>query len=248
MNTISVLIIDDEEPAGTLIKQFLKNQESVNLVGEASNGFEGIKMIKELRPALIFLDIQMPKLNGFEMLELIDHPPLVIFSTAYDQYAIKAFEMHAVDYLLKPFSKERFDNALAKAIRQIQNGQQQPDYSALQTTIHQQEHLVRIAVKHKQEIHVISVNDLTYIESFGDYVKLHSKKGIFLKEKTMKYFEEYLPPKQFVRIHRSYLVNVEEIVKVEIYDKETYRVYLKDQTVLKASNNGYKLLKQSVQL
>ncbi len=250
MTDIPVLIIDDEEPARVLIRQYLQNYPNFTIAGEASNGFDAAKLIKELQPKLIILDIQMPKLTGFEMLELIENPPLVIFSTAYDQYALKAFEQHAVDYLLKPFSQQRFDAAIHKAVQHLESGNSNPvNFSDLQEqTYNPTEFLTRIAVKDRHQIHVIAIDNLVYIEADGDYVKLHTKTDSFLKEKTMKYFEEHLSPKQFVRIHRSYIVNVDEVTKIELYDKESYRVYLKNNIQLKASNSGYKLLKQIVQL
>lgn len=245
----TVIIIDDEAPARHLIRHFLQAYPDIEITGEADNGFAALKLIRELKPDLIFLDIQMPRLTGLEMLELMDDPPAIIFSTAFDQYAIRAFEMNAVDYLMKPYSNERFGAAIQKALTKIRLGKSaQPD---LQTFVHSmtssQGSLTRIAVKNRQQIHVIPVNEIDYIEADGDYVKLHSSKTAFLKEKTMKYFEENLPS-QFIRIHRSYIVNVSEVAKIELYEKETYRVHLKNGEILKASSNGFKALKTAVSL
>ena len=244
-----IIIIDDEAPARELIRHYLQAYPDVEIVAEADNGFAAMKFIKEFNPHLIFLDIQMPKLTGFEMLELLDNPPEIIFSTAFDQYAIRAFELNAVDYLLKPYSKERFDAALQKALMRIHSGTSV--HPALQmfhnTMAPQPETLTRIAVKDRQQIHVIPVGDIDYFEADGDYVKLHTAKKSFLKERTMKYFEENLP-KHFIRIHRSYIVNVNEVSKIELYEKESYRVYLKNGEMLKASSNGYKVLKEAVSL
>jgi len=245
---ISVLIIDDESPARDLIRHYLQNYPDVEIVGEASNGFEAIILIKEFNPQLIFLDIQMPKLTGFEMLELMDRLPEIIFTTAYDQYALRAFDSNAVDYLLKPFSKQRFDIALQKAINKIQRGDTESDnIQSLQKEINSHpEILTRIAVKDRQHIHVIQIDNIDYFESRGNYVVIHCGKQVFLKEKTMKYLENSLPPGQFIRIHRSYIVNVHEVLKIELYEKDNFRVHLKSGDVLKASNSGYQTLKKAV--
>ena len=243
----NVIIIDDEQPARELIKYYLQAYPEIEILGEADNGFTAIKLIRELNPQLLFLDVQMPKLTGFEMLELIDEPPPIIFSTAFDQYAIRAFEMNAVDYLLKPFSKERFDTAIQKALSWIQTGIIiQQDIQKFKTPTLGS--ITRIAVKERQQIHVIPLDDIDYLEADGDYVKLHSAKKTYLKEKTMKYFEENLPQQQFIRIHRSYIVNVNEVSKIELYEKDNYRVHLKNGECLKASSNGYKMLKAAVSL
>jgi len=245
-----VIIIDDEAPARDLIRHYLQSYLDMDIVGEADNGFTAMKLIREQNPQLIFLDVQMPKLTGFEMLELMDEPPAIIFSTAFDQYAIRAFEMNAVDYLLKPYSKERFDVAVQKALTRIQSGTfMQPELKTLRNTVAPMSGiLTRIAVKDRQHIHVIPVDNIDYIEADGDYVKLHTAKSAYLKEKTMKYFEENLPSQQFIRIHRSYIVNVNEVAKIELYEKESYRVHLKNGELLKASSNGYKTLKAVVSL
>ena len=247
---IKVITIDDETPARDLIRHYLQAYSDIEITGEADNGFEAMKLIRENNPQLIFLDVQMPKLTGFEMLELMDNTPEIIFSTAFDQYAIRAFELNAVDYLLKPYSKERFDMAVQKAIVRIQSGAAvQPELQSFgKTLVPSSGTLTRIAVKDRQQIFVIPVNDIDYIESDGDYVKLHTEKKTYLKEKTMKFFEENLPPQQFIRIHRSYIVNVNEVAKIELYEKESYRVHLRNGEILKASSNGYKTLKNAVNL
>ena len=244
-----IIIIDDEAPARDLIRHYLQTHHNIEIVAEADNGFSAMKLIRELNPQLIFLDVQMPKLTGFEMLELMDNPPEIIFSTAFDQYAIRAFELNAVDYLLKPYSKERFDAAMQKALLRIQSGTSaQQELQTFRNAIAPaSETLSRIAVKDRQQIHVVPVVDIDYIESDGDYVKIHTAKSAYLKEKTMKYFEENLP-RQFIRIHRSFIVNVNEVAKIELYEKESYRVHLKNGETLKASSNGYKALKGAVNL
>ncbi|MDR3366156.1 MAG: LytTR family transcriptional regulator DNA-binding domain-containing protein [Prevotellaceae bacterium] len=241
---MTVLIIDDEAPARDIIRHYLKDYAEVEVIGEASNGFDAMKIIKEKSPQLIFLDVQMPKLTGFELLELVENPPLVIFSTAYDQFAIRAFEQSAVDYLLKPYSRQRFDAALQKAFARAKSDEAAPvNLPALQAAAGA---LTRVAVKDRQQIHVIPLHSIRYIEADGDYVQLHTEKGVFLKEKTMKYFEENFPPQQFIRVHRSFIVNVDMVAKIELYEKEAYRVHLKSGETLKASSNGYKALKEAV--
>ncbi|MDR0714960.1 MAG: LytTR family DNA-binding domain-containing protein [Bacteroidales bacterium] len=244
---IPVVVVDDETLARDLIRHYLSMYPDMEVVGEADNGFDALKLIREKQPQLIFLDVQMPKLTGFELLELMENPPPVIFSTAFDRYAIRAFEMNAVDYLLKPCSKKRFDAALRKALSQLATGMtEQPSLQSLRETVSSPAgELTRIAVKDRQQIHVVPIDDIDYIEAEGDYVKLHTGKKIFLKEKTMKYLEENLPS-QFIRIHRSYIVNVNRVSKIELYEKESYRVYLKDGILLKASSGGYKALKEAV--
>ena len=248
-----VIIIDDEAPARDLIRHYLQMYSGIEIIGESDNGFTAMKLIRELNPQLIFLDVQMPKLTGFEMLELMDDPPAIIFSTAFDQYAIRAFELNAVDYLLKPYSKERFDAAVQKALVRMENGKWKMENEKINlksqiSNLKTQDSLTRIAVKDRQQIHVIPVNDIDYLEADGDYVKLHTGKKAYLKEKTMKYFEENLPAQQFIRIHRSYIVNVNEVAKIELYEKESYRVHLKNGEALKASSSGYKALKAAVSL
>jgi two-component system LytT family response regulator len=245
---MNVLIIDDEVPARYIIKHYLQDYGNINIIGEAADGFEAMKLISDKKPHLIFLDVQMPKLTGFEMLELLDNPPEIIFSTAYDEFAIRAFELNAVDYLLKPYSKQRFDAAMQKAMHRLQTGlTTQADMQALaQTYGGKPADLTRIAVKDNRQIYVIPIHEITYMEACGDYVSLHTEKGTYLKEKTMRYFEENLPSQSFIRIHRSYIVNVNSVVKIELYEKDAYRVHLKSGEILKASSSGYKALKETL--
>jgi two-component system, LytTR family, response regulator len=247
MNT--AIIIDDEQPAREIIKHYLKEYADIEVLGDFPDGFSGLKAIQDLKPDIVFLDIQMPKLTGFEMLELIENPPCIIFSTAYDQFAIKAFEMTAVDYLLKPYSAERFGQAIKKVQQQILTRQPETPVKALIAQVDEKEEMLqRIAVKTRHKIEVIPVTEITYVEADDDYVTIHAGKEKFLKEKTMKYMESHLDPSQFVRIHRSYIVNVNHISRLELYQKETYHVLLKDGTSIRASSSGYKELKQLLHL
>jgi two-component system LytT family response regulator len=240
-----VIIIDDETLAREIIKKYLLSHTEIEIGAECSNGFEGVKKINELNPDFVFLDIQMPRLNGFEMLELIDNPPVIIFTTAYDQYAIKAFEVNAADYLLKPFSRERFEEALEKAMLNLKNKKEQTKIikELIKHTNNIDEYLERIVVKDGPKIHIIPVDSVKYIEAQDDYVMIHSTEGNLLKQKTMKYFEEHLSPDDFLRIHRSFIVFIPRIKKIELVEKETYKLYLDDGTSLPVSKSGYEKLK-----
>lgn len=242
---MKVLIIEDEAPAREIVKAFLKNYPDVELVGECEDGFSGLKVIKELQPDLVFLDVQMPKITGFEMLELLDEHPQIIFTTAYDQYAIKAFEMNAVDYLLKPFSKERFNQAMEKVKTKeaaIDTGEKLQ--KVIQTIEDKSEKLFRIAVKKGGDIHMIPVEELLYIEAKDDYVMLYTAKGRYLKEKTMKYYENHLDEQEFVRVHRSYIVRVDQVKRLEPYGKSSYLAILSQGQKINVSLSGYRKLKE----
>ena len=244
------LIIDDEPPARQVIREFVSGFSEIEILEEFSDGFSGLKGIQDLKPDLVFLDIQMPKLTGFELLDLLDDPPLIIFSTAYDEYALKAFELNAVDYLLKPYARERFEKAVRKALDAIQKEEPPKEQvkKVLETVSDQPGTLNRIAVKVRRKVYVIPVKEISYIEADGDYVTLHVKGERYLKEKTMKYFESHLDPAQFVRIHRSSIINVDFMDKIEYYDKESHMVLMKDGTRLKASTSGYRALKEVLNL
>jgi two-component system, LytTR family, response regulator len=243
---LKAIIIDDEQLARDLIRSFLLAHPSIQLIGECSDGFEGMKTIQELKPDLIFLDIQMPKITGFEMLELIEDPPVVIFTTAYNEFAIKAFEMNAVDYLLKPFSRDRFSKALEKAEEKCKHKEedQKKLKELVNNNIYPSEKIERILVKTGSKIKIIPVNDLQYLEAQDDYVMLYIKEGKYLKQQTMKFFEAHLDPSLFVRIHRSYIVNINEVVQIEAYEKESYCAVLKNHTKLPISKSGYSQLKK----
>jgi two-component system, LytTR family, response regulator len=240
---INVILIDDEPLARSMVKEYLASYPDITILQECDNGFDGVKAITQHKPDLIFLDIQMPKINGFEMLELLDNPPSVIFTTAFDEYAIKAFEAHAVDYLLKPFAKERFDKAIQKwlAARQVAPASVPP---ALMETVSQPEEKNRIVVKKGSNIVIVPVHTIHYLEAFDDYVKIHTKDGFYLKKKTMSYFEKTLDPKDFVRIHRSYLLNLQELTRIEPLEKDNHVALLKNGVLVQLSATGYKKLKE----
>ena len=242
---MKALIIDDEPLARLIVKEYLQNYPQIELAQECNDGFEGVKAIQQHHPDIIFLDIQMPKITGFEMLELIDNPPATIFTTAFDEYAIKAFESHAVDYLLKPFSKERFDKAIQKWLGQNNTPVLKSNTQALMETVSQspvQSH--RIVVKTAGKIKIIPVDEIHYLEASDDYVKIHTKEGNFLKNKTMSHFEQLLDADIFTRTHRSYIVNIQQITRIEPYEKESYLVILKSGAQVPVSKTGYAKLKQ----
>jgi two-component system LytT family response regulator len=245
-NNYTAIIIDDETLAREITKNYLSDTSMISITAECSNGFDGIKKINELKPDLIFLDIQMPKLNGFEMLELLDTPPVIIFTTAYDHFALKAFEANAADYLLKPYSKERFEEAIQKAFIHLKNKSGQPGLvkSLIEQNDSRKEYLERIVIKDGSRINIVPIEEVKYLEAQDDYVMIYSTEGKFLKQKTMKYFEERLDPKDFIRIHRSYITGVKEIKKIELLEKETYQVILEDKTSLPVSKSGYDKLKE----
>ncbi|MEO9871709.1 LytR/AlgR family response regulator transcription factor [Ekhidna sp.] len=245
MNKIRTLIIDDEYLARQIISEYLGEDREIEVIGECDNGFEGFKQINELRPDLVFLDVMMPKLTGFEMLELVENPPIIIFSTAYDEYAIKAFEQNAIDYLLKPYTQERFITALNKAKTKLKS--QTNSRATLEKIIggsSEKEELSRIAVRLGTKIHIVGVNEIQYLEAQDDYVKLHTTEGSFLKQQTMKYYENNLSSEDFVRIHRSYIVRIKEISRVELMGKDTHVLLLQDETQLNVSRSGYSRLKE----
>lgn len=250
MNTLQAIIIDDEKLAREIIKKYLNEHKEIELTTEASNGFEAVKKINEEKPDLIFLDIQMPKISGFEMLELLDEPPVIIFTTAYDQYALKAFEVNAADYLLKPFSQERFNEALEKAYKFLKDKSRQNKVinNLIEHTNKEIEYLERIVIKDGSEINIIPVDKIKWIEAQDDYVMIHSDEGKFLKQKTMKYLEEHLPPEGFIRIHRSYIVAINRIQKIESYEKESYRIITKNNEKLPVSKSGYSKLKEKIDI
>ena len=244
-----VLIIDDEPLARMLVKEYLQSFPELEIIQECNDGFEGVKAIQQHKPDLVFLDIQMPKINGFEMLELIDNPPSVIFATAFDEYAIKAFEAHAADYLLKPFSKERFDKAVNKWLLQEGSSKLRDNAQQLQETIAQNPAAGnRIVVKSGDKIKIIPVAEALYLEAADDYVKVHTPGGYFLKNKTMAHFEKILDTNIFCRCHRSYLVNIHYITKIAHYEKDSHIALLKNGAKVPVSRSGYGELKEALGL
>ena len=235
---IKAIIIDDEPLARALLQEMLQSYQGIEVVQECGDGFEGLKAVQQHQPQLLFLDVQMPKINGFELLELLDQPPAVIFTTAFDEYALQAFEAAAIDYLLKPYSKERFEKALHKFSLQ---DQQQAALMPQTPVLPEQAH--RIVVKWGGKIKIIPVADILYVEAADDYVKIYTPEGAFLKNKTMSFFEKTLDPRLFVRTHRSYIINVQQITRIEPHEKESYISILKSSAQVPVSKSGYQKLK-----
>lgn len=235
---MKAIIIEDELPARMLLKRYLEKHPEIELIGEYDNGFEGLKAIKTLAPNLVFLDINMPKITGIEMLEVLEKKPAVIFTTAYQEYALKAFELNATDYLLKPFSQERFDEALVKIGFKNISAQKEEKTSS------QLEH---ITVKTKDKIVLIEVADVFSIEAEDDYVTIKTAGSKYLKKQTMSYFEKQLPS-MFLRVHRSTIVNLKKVKNIEKYGKENYCIVLENSSEYKISKSRYATLKQELNL
>ena len=236
------LIVDDEELARHVIREFLEPHVEIEVAAECANGMEAVKAVAQHKPNLIFLDVQMPKLTGFDVLELIGTETPVIFVTAYDQYAMRAFEVHAVDYLLKPFGRERFEAALERAKSRL--GEKLPPAHELAAAARPpQQFLERLVVKDGTKVTLISVGKLDYAEAQDDYVALASQGKKHLKQQTIAGLEASLNPDCFVRIHRSYIVNLERVVRIEPYGKDSRLAILADGTRLPVSRAGYARLK-----
>jgi len=239
---IRAVLVDDEALARQVLREFLSSHEEIEIIGECANGFEAVKEVTEQKPDLVFLDIQMPKLDGFEVLELIGAGPAVVFVTAHDTFAIRAFEAHAVDYLLKPYSADRFEAALQRAKDRL--GGKMPSPSDLAASARPpSQYLERLAVKDGTRVFIIPVQKLDYAEAQDDYVELNAEGKKYLKQQTISSLESGLDPARFVRIHRSYIVNVERIVKVEPYAKDSHVAVLSSGKQLAVSRTGYARLR-----
>lgn len=243
-----VILIDDEPLARGIVKEYLLSHPDLEVVAECNNGYEGIKAIMLHKPDLIFLDIQMPKITGFEMLELLEHVPSVIFTTAFDEFAIKAFESNAIDYLLKPFSKQRLDSAIERWKMGLAHvGQKQTQIQNLvDSTERAVEERNRIVVKMNNDISILPVADVVYIEAYDDYVKIFTKDSYYLKKKTMNYYESVLDASLFFRTHRSFIINLQQLTKVESYEKNSYVALLKSGKKIPLSRTGYSRLKEKL--
>lgn len=245
MKRIRTIIIDDEAPAREILRHYLSTISEIEIVAECSDGFSGLKAISEIKPDLIFLDIQMPRLNGFELLEVLTEKPEVIFTTAYDQYAIKAFEMNAVDYLMKPFPEERLKDAVGKAMDRLPGKESRS--GATGTTIEKlPSPLARIVVRKGNGINIIPVDDIRYLEAQDDFVMIYYSSGKALKQQTMKFYEDNLPSDRFARIHRSYIVKISEIKKLEPYSKDNYVAVLAGGEKIPVSRSGYRNLREEL--
>jgi two-component system LytT family response regulator len=244
MRPLKAVIVDDEPPARMVLKEYLEAHADVVVVAECGNGFEAVKAVADHRPELLFLDIQMPKLDGFEVLELLRgaiDQTAVIFATAFDEYALRAFEVHAVDYLLKPYSQERFDEALSRARARLGEGKPSPP-ARLAADARPARALERVLIRDGAQVHVLPIETVDYVEAQDDYAAFHAGGRSYLKEQTLSDLESQLARSRFVRIHRSYIVNVERISRVELYAKDSRLAILRDGTKLPVSRAGYQRL------
>lgn len=240
---IAAVIVDDEELARAILREYLAAHPEIEIVAECANGFEAVKAVSELTPDLLFLDIQMPKLNGFEVLELMGPGPAVIFVTAYDQYALRAFEVHAVDYLLKPFTPERLAEALERARQRMERNEASPVPALVKQARASAKPVERVLVKDGSRVHVIPVEKIDYIQAQDDYVGIKAAGKEYLKQDTMAELESLLPPERFIRIHRSYILNIDRLMRLEPYAKDSRVAILADGTQLPVSRAGYARLK-----
>ena len=239
---LRVIIVDDEEPARMALRHALVEAGGVEIVAECSNGFAAVKAVGELKPDLVFLDVQMPKLDGFEVLELLPEPVPVIFVTAYDTFALKAFEVHAVDYLLKPFPQDRLIEAMTRA--RGRRGDL-PAAAAIRASARPPgARLERVVIRDGAHVHVVPVDRIDYVEAQDDYVGIHTGGKTILKEQTLGDLEGQLDPRRFVRIHRSYLLNIERLTRVELYAKDSRLAILNDGAKLPVSRTGYQRLQE----
>ena len=244
-NTIRALIVDDEDLARHVIRDLLKTHPEIEIAAECSNGFEAVKAFAEHKPDLIFLDVQMPKLTGFDVLELIGTDVSVIFTTAYDQYAMRAFDVHAVDYLLKPIGRARFEAALERAKSRIGENLLKPEVLAAAARP-PQEFQERLVVKDGTKVTLIPVAKLDYAEAQDDYVSLRSDGKAWLKQQTIASLEAALDPQRFLRSHRSYLVSLQKIVRIDPNTKDTWVAVLQDGSQVPVSRAGFAKFRELV--
>jgi two-component system LytT family response regulator len=235
---LRIAIVDDEPLARTVVREFAEKL-GVQVVAECANGFEAVKAVADLTPDLLFLDVQMPKLDGFEVLELLGRSVPVVFTTAYDQYALRAFDVHAVDYLLKPFSEERFAEALSRARARLAAKEELPVEELVNDARPRTGPLERVLIRDGAQVHVLPVEKIDFVEAQDDYVCFKSEGKDYLKDQTMGALEAQLDPARFVRIHRSYLLNIERIARVELYAKDSRVAILRDGRRLPVSRAGY---------
>lgn len=236
---LRVIVVDDEPLARAVIREYLKAHPGVEVVAECGNGFEAVKAVSELSPDLMFLDVQMPKLDGFEVIELLGRSVPVVFTTAFDKYALRAFDVHAVDYLLKPFDEERFAEALSRARARIQAKDVMAVDELIADARPRQGPVERVLIRDGSQVHVIPVERIDYVEAQDDYVCFKAEGKDYLKDQTMAAVEASLDPARFVRIHRSYLLNIERIARVELYAKDSRVAILRDGRRLPVSRAGY---------
>ena len=239
MTVLRIAIVDDESPARMVLREYLEQEHGIAIVAECANGFDAVKAVAEKKPDLLILDVQMPKLDGFEVLDLVGRDVTVVFTTAYDQYALRAFEVHAVDYLLKPISAERLSEALARVRERLGRGERAASPGAMAAAKPREGHAHRVLVRDGPRVHVIPVDKIDYVQAQDDYVCFRSEGKDYLKEQTLVETEASLDPAAFVRIHRSYLVNVARLVRVDRDERENRVAVLTDGRRLPVSRAGY---------
>ncbi len=246
MRRITAIIIDDEELGRRIIKEYLKGHPEVEVKAECQNAYEALEAIEEHHPDLLFLDVQMPEIDGFELLGMLEEVPLVIFSTAYDKYALKAFEVNAIDYLLKPYEQERFDMALERAKKDLRSNQEgQRRIEQLLDHLHQEKrYLERLLIKQSGKIIILNLREIQWIEAMADYVNIHTGNDTYLVHQSLTHIESRLDPNQFVRIHRSSIVNLDAVQEIVGWAKGRYKVLLKSGKELNLSRLGAKRLKK----
>ncbi len=245
MNEIRTLIVDDEAPARAIVRELLAEHPRFVVAAECANGYEAVKAVAEHQPDLLFLDIQMPKLDGFEVLDLLERKPQVVFVTAYDEYAVRAFQVHAVDYLLKPFSASRFAEVLAHVESVLQRGAGAIVSSGVAAAVASvRKPLQRIAFREGGTIDVVPVQRIDYLEAQDDYVHVYARGQKHIRQQTLAELEAMLDTTRFLRVHRSYIINLESLARVEPYAKDSRVAVLKDGTRIPISRAGYERLKE----
>lgn len=243
-DVMRIVIVDDEPLARAVLREYADEDPRVEIVADCANGFEAVKAVAELKPDLVLLDVQMPKLDGFEVLELLGRDQPVVFVTAYDQYALRAFDVHAVDYLLKPFSAERFQDAMERARERMRAKAATPLEELVRDARPKSGHAERVLIRDGANVHVLPVDKIDYVEAQDDYVAFKSAGRQFLKDQTLSALEGTLDPARFVRIHRSFILNIDRIATVELYAKDSRMAILRDGTRLPVSRAGYARLSQ----
>lgn len=242
-----IVVVDDEPLARAVVREYAASDPDIEFVAECANGFEAVKAVADLKPDLVLLDVQMPKLDGFEVLELLGRDQAVIFVTAYDQYALRAFEVHAIDYLLKPYSAERFHDAIGRARERLRTHAAAGaiDVEALAREAKPRSgHVERVLIRDGANVHVLPVDKIDYVEAQDDYVAFTSEGKQYLKDQTMAAVEASLDPARFVRIHRSFILNIDRLSKVELYAKDSRMAILRDGKRLPVSRSGYTRLSE----
>jgi two-component system, LytTR family, response regulator len=236
---LRIAIVDDEPLARAVLREYLAAMADVEVIAECTNGFEAVKVVAELHPDLLLLDVQMPKLDGFEVLDLVGRDVAVVFVTAYDQYALRAFDVHAVDYLLKPFSSDRLAEALARARERLGLGERWPLAELAAAARPAQSHASRILVRDGPRVHILPIAKVAYVQAQDDYACFFCDGKEYLKEQTLTQVEATVDPAKFARIHRSYLLNLDFLARVELDERESRVAVLIDGRKLPVSRAGY---------